>query len=82
MSFGQKALSFWKGTTQTFTNISVAPGVFNKNLKMFYSNAEDIDGADPSQSLLPRDLNNDKKNKHQLFVTTLYNKAIMLHLSP
>lgn len=51
---------------------------------MFYSKeAEDqIDGGDPSQNLLPRDLNHDKKNKHQLFVTTLYNKAIMLHLSP
>lgn len=36
-SFGQRALNYFKGTTQTFTNIQVAPGVFNKNLKMFMS---------------------------------------------
>ena len=77
-------MSYFKGTTQTFTNIQVAPGTYNKNLKMFSPQTEegDIeDGAAPGSTSLPRGLN-DKKNKHQLFVTSIYNKAIMLHLSP
>jgi hypothetical protein len=35
-SFSQRALSYLRGTTETFTNIQVAPGTFNKNLKMFF----------------------------------------------
>ena len=42
-SFSQRAMSYFKGTTQTFTNIQVAPGVFNKNLKMFMEPPEDAD---------------------------------------
>ena len=82
-SFGQRALNYFKGTTQTFTNIAVAPGVFNKNLKMFMA-ADDNEefGADhESQKKLPSGLN-EKRMKHQLFVTSLYNKVIMLHLCP
>lgn len=66
----------------------MAPGVFNKNLKMFYTpdSGEDADlqidgGANPDDAF-PRGLNSDRRNKHQILITTLYNKAIMLHLSP
>lgn len=84
-SFGQRALNYFKGTTQTFTNISVAPGVFNKNLKMFMP-ANDDDNEEyaaehDAQKKLPRGLN-EKRMKHQLFVTSLYNKVILLHLCP
>jgi hypothetical protein len=42
-SFMQRSMNYFKGTTQTFTNIQVAPGVFNKNLKMFMEPGEDED---------------------------------------
>mmetsp|Transcript_3743 Transcript_3743/g.6382 ORF Transcript_3743/g.6382 Transcript_3743/m.6382 type:complete len:89 (+) Transcript_3743:699-965(+) len=47
-SFGQRALNYFKGTTQTFTNIQVQPGVFNKNLKMFYR-ASDADNNEEEE---------------------------------
>ena len=59
-SFSQRAFNYFKGTTQTFTNIQVAPGVFNKNLKMFMSKKHD-ENEQPSD--LPTGLN-DKKGKH------------------
>lgn len=75
-------MNYFKGTTQTFTNIQVAPGVYNKNLKMFSSQLSDNeDGAASGHKGLPQGLN-DKKNKHQLFISSVYNKTIMLHLSP
>lgn len=40
-----------------------------------------MDEASGEAQGLPRGLN-DKRNKHQIFVTSLYNKAYMLHLSP
>jgi hypothetical protein len=42
-SFSMRALNYFKGNTQTFTNIQVAPGVFNKNLKMFMEATEEDD---------------------------------------
>jgi len=39
-SFSQRALSYFKGTSQLFSNIQVAPGVFNKNLKQFMNLSE------------------------------------------
>ena len=55
---------------------------------MFMDTSKDEDQQDdagiddPSKApRLPRGLN-DRRNKHQIFVTSLYNKAIMLHLSP
>lgn len=62
----------------------MAPGVFNKNLKMFMAAEDESEeyAADPeSQRKLPRGLN-DKRMKHQLFVTSLYNKVMLLHLCP
>ena len=50
-SFSQRAMNYFKGTTQTFTNIEVAPGVFNKNLKMFMDAPEDED-----QQTLPEEM--------------------------
>ena len=70
-SFSQRAMSFFKGTTQTFTNIQVAPGIFNKNLKPYLSSE-----AENKRSLSMN------RGKHQLFITSLYNKAVMLHLCP
>ena len=43
-------------------------------------NEEGMPG-DYKKYLFPSNLN-DKRSKHQLFVTTLYNKIVMLHLSP
>ena len=40
---------------------------------------EEMGGSETKK--LPRGLN-DKRNKHQIFITSLYNKAVMLHLSP
>lgn len=79
-SFSQRAFNYFKGTTQTFTNIEVAPGTYNKNLKMFMNQTDDGFG-DAGQKGLPKGLN-DKRNKHQLFVSSIYNKVVMLHLSP
>ena len=76
-------MNYFKGTTQTFTNISVAPGVYNKNLKMFNSQLanNEENAAAPGHKGLPQGLN-EKKNKHQLFISSIYNKTVMLHLSP
>ena len=59
----------------------MAPGTYNKNLKMFMNQHDDGFGESSGQKGLPKGLN-DKRNKHQLFVTSIYNKVIMLHLSP
>ena len=63
-------MNYFKGTTQTFTNIQVAPGVFNKNLKMFMEPAEDEEQQTATEEMggseqrkLPRGLN-DKAGKH------------------
>lgn len=83
-SFSQRAMNYFKGTTQTFTNIQVAPGVYNKNLKMFTSRPDEDEGfisEDKKNKGMPSGLN-DKVNKHQLMVCSVYNKTVMLHLSP
>lgn len=48
---------------------------------MFYNQADDGFGENDNKKGLPKGLNN-KRNKHQLFVSSIYNKVIMLHLSP
>ena len=58
--------------------------VYNKNLKIFVlkdeKNQNDFSN-DFMQFKYPYGLS-DKKNKHQLLLTTLYNKIVLLHLSP
>ena len=82
-SFSQRAMNYFKGTTQTFTNILVAPGVYNKNLKMFMQKNDEEEGFadDKKYKGLPTGLN-DRVNKHQLSVVSVYNKTVLLHLSP
>lgn len=75
-------MNYFKGHEKTFTNIQVAPAVNNKNLKMFMQRSEE-DGDEASLRQGIQSLNlNDKRNKHQLFLASLYNKIILLHLSP
>ena len=83
-SLSKSVLNYFKGTTSNFTNIRVAQSVQNKNLKSFmYKEGDPIEDAhsDYPYSKLPTGLN-EKRGKHQLFITTLYNKIIMLHLCP
>jgi len=40
-TFSKSVYNYFKGSTQTFTNIQVAPSVQNKNLKMFVQREED-----------------------------------------
>jgi hypothetical protein len=84
-SLSKSVLNYFKGTTSNFTNIKVAPSVQNKNLKMFITREEGDEEEDlpPDYSYgrLPSGLN-DKRGKHQILITTLYNKIIMLHLCP
>lgn len=82
-SLSKSVLNYFKGTTSNFTNIKVATAVQNKNLKMFMTKSRDEEELPPEYSTarLPSGLNN-KRGKHQLLVTTLYNKIVMLHLCP
>lgn len=80
-SFSQRAYNYFKGTTQTFTNIQVASGVFNKNLKnMLRLNSDEDAQFDDSKQASRTQC--DRRGKHQLFITSLYNKTVMLHLCP
>lgn len=83
-SLSKSVLNYFKGTTSNFTNIKVAPAVMNKNLKMFMTKANRDEEELPPEYMsarLPSGLNV-KRGKHQLLVTTLYNKIVMLHLCP
>jgi len=56
--------------------------VYNKNLKMFMPvDEEEQEDTQGERMQLPKGLN-ERLNKHQLLVTSIYNKVIMLHLSP
>ena len=83
-SLSKSVMNYFKGTTTNFTNINVAPAVQNKNLKMFLPKGEGEEEEMPpeyAQARMPSGLNQ-KKGKHQIVVTTLYNKIVMLHLCP
>ena len=48
---------------------------------MFQNRVDDGFGDESGTKGLPKGLN-EKKGKHQLIISSIYNKAIMLHLSP
>lgn len=75
-------MNYFKGHEKTFTNIQVAPAVNNKNLKFFMQRSDEYGyEASQVQGIQPQNLN-EKRNKHQLLLASIYNKIILLHLSP